>query len=280
MKLTLHIALVMSLIAHLSPAAPTHDPFPLPPFAFAGRVVDYAHVAYDADQKVEIRVLDAEGRLIAKGQTFTSGKTSYNFAVDVPLSDPVARGAVQPGAKVKIVFIDPDGVIYEGLVLEGDSVVGKPGEMKKLNVALGTDSDNDGVADEYVEALAYLMWKYGNADYDAEADWDGDGASNRDEYIAGTNPYDPKDRLSVRAMADEKGYENYMKLTFLANQGRTYTIDTTDDLGKGEWHGAEFKNEAGEISERITTGGVETGFRTIYVLKENVKRQFWKLKVE
>ena len=278
MKRTLHIAFLASLLAYLASAAPTHDPFPLPPFAFAGRVVDYAHVAYDADQKVEIRVLDAEGRLIAKGQTFTSGKTTYNFAVDVPLSDPAKPGAAQPGAKVKIVFVDPDGAIFEGLVFDGDSVVGKPGEMKTLNVALCTDSDHDGVADEYVDALAYLMWKYGIAEYDAEADWDGDGASNRDEYIAGTNPYDPKDRLSVREMADEKGCEDYMKLTFLANQGRTYTIDTTDDLGKGEWRSASFKIEDGEISECITA--CEADYRTIYVLRENVKRQFWKLKVE
>ena len=258
----------------------THDPFPLPSFTFAGRVVDYAHVAYDADQKVEIRVYDAAGKLIAKGQTFTSGRTSYNFSVDVPLSDQAVQGSVQTGAKVNIVFVDPDGVIYEGLVLEGDATVGKPGEMKTLNVALGTDEDHDGVADEYVEAMAYLMWKHGKSAYDANADWDGDGVNNRAEYIAGTNPFDAKDRFSVREMAVEEGFENYLKLTFLANQGRTYTVDTKDDLAQGDWRGTSFKDEKGETGVSITTGGTETGFKTIYVLKENLKQQFWKLKVE
>ena len=258
----------------------THDPLPLPSFTFAGRVVDYAHVAYDADQKVEIRVSDAAGNLIAKGQTFTSGKTTYNFAVDVPLSDLPAQGTVQTGAKVKITFVDPDGMVFEGLVLEGDATIGKPGEMKTLNVALGTDSDHDGVTDEYVEAMAFLMWKNKMSSYDAAADWDGDGANNRAEYIAGTNPFDPTDRFSVRQMAVDEGFEDYLKLTFLANQGRTYTVDTKDDLEKGDWRGTSFKDEDGKAGVSITTGGTETGFKTIYVLKENLKQQFWKLRVE
>ena len=258
----------------------THEPLPLPPFTFAGRVVDYAHVAYDADQKVGVRVLDAAGNLIAKGQSFTSGRTTYNFAVEVPLSDLPAQGSVQTEAKVKIVFVDPDGTVFTGLVTQGDTTIGKPGELKTLNVALGTDSDGDGVTDEYVDALAYLMWKNGKSTYDASADWDGDGANNRAEYIAGTNPFDPKDRFSVRQMAVDEGYEDYLKLTFLANQGRTYSVGTKDDLTQGEWRGTTFKDEKGETAECITTGGTETGYKTIYVLKENVKQQFWKLKVE
>lgn len=281
---TLFISYLISHLSYLSSAAlkMTHDPLPLPPFTFAGRVVDYAHVAYDADQKVEIRVSDAAGNLIAKGQTFTSGKTTYNFAVDIPLSDQAAQGSVQTGAKVKITFIDPDGQIFEGLVLEGDETTGNPGEMKTLNVALGTDADHDGVTDEYVDALAYLMWKNGKSAYDANADWDGDGANNRAEYIAGTNPFDAKDRFSVRQMAAAEGFDDYIKLTFLANQGRSYTVDTSDALEpeKANWRGTAFKNAEGEEQTRINTGGTETGYRTIYVLKENLKQQFWKLKVE
>ena len=34
----------------------------------------------------------------------------------------------------------------------------------------------------------------------------------------------PTDRLSVRDMAEEKGYEGYLRFTFLANQGRSYTV--------------------------------------------------------
>ena len=259
----------------------THDPFPLPPFTFVGRVTDYAHVAFDADQKVTIRVYDENGNLLAKGTSFTSGKTAYNFSVDVPVADQPAAGyAVAGETKVRVDFVDPDGQVFRGLVSEGDLTVGEPGQQKRLSIALGTDADGDGVADEYVEAMAYLMWKNKKSSYDAEADWDGDGANNRAEYIAGTNPFDPKDRLSVREMAVDEGFEDYLKLTFLANQGRSYTVDTSENLVKGDWRGTSFKTAEGEDQTRINTGGTETGYKTIYVLKENLKQQFWKLKVE
>lgn len=282
---TLFISYLISHLSYLSSAALklTHDPMPLPQFTFAGRVCDYAHVAYDADQKVEIRVYDGQGNLLAKGQTFTSGKTACNFSVDVPVADQPAAGCAVAGVtEVKIDFIDPDGQVFHGLVSQGDAIVGAPGELKRLDIALGTDSDHDGVADEYVEALAYLMWKNKKSSYDAEADWDGDGANNRAEYVAGTNPFDATDRFSVRQMAADEGFDDYLKLTFLANQGRSYTVDTSDALEKDQanWRGTSFKNAEGEEQTRINTGGTETGYRTIYVLKENVKQQFWKLKVE
>lgn len=278
------IAFVLCLMSYVfvlgASAALTHDPFPLPPFAFAGRVVDYAHVAYDADQKVEILVKDEAGNLLAKGSTFTSGRTRYNFAVDVPIADGAARGHLLVGCKVTIDFVDPDGVIYRGLVTAGDSVIGLPGKIRKLDVVLGTDSNGDGISDEYVESLAYLMWKNGKETYDPDADWDGDGANNRQEYVAGTNPFDAKDRFSVREMAMEEGMGDYLKLTFPVNQGRTYTVETAGELAAGDWRAISFKNENGETAERISTASMEAGYRAIYVLKENVSRQFWKLKVE
>ena len=258
----------------------THNPIPLPSFAFAGRVTDYAHVGYDADQQVEVRVKAMDGTLLAKTLTGTSGKTGYNFAVDVPVSDTPANGRVTPGTPVQIEFVDPDGVVFQGLVAAGDAVVGKPGEVKKLTVVLATDADHDGVADEYVDALAFLMWKNGKSTYEATADWDGDGVNNYNEYVAGTNPFDKTDKFSVRQMATDAGYENYFKFTFLANQGRSYSVNTTTDLEKKDsWQKTGFKDAQGVDQTHIRTGATETGYRTIYVLKEGVKR-FWKLNVE
>ena len=257
-----------------------HNPMPLPSFAFAGRVTDYAHVGYDADQKVEVRVKAKDGTLLAKTTTGTSGKTGYNFAVEVPVADTSVAGRVAPGTPVTIEFVDPDGIIYQGLVAEGDAVIGLPGEVKRLNVMLATDADHDGVADEYVDALAFLMWKNGKSAYDANADWDGDGVNNYREYIAGTNPFDGTDKFSVRQMATEAGFEDYMKFTFLANQGRSYTVATATDLGQqAGWKQTAFKDADGKEKTHLKTGATETGYRTIYVLKEGVKR-FWKLNVE
>ena len=264
-------------------ATKTTTAFPLPPFTFAGRVVDYAHVAFDADKPVEIRVFDEGGALIAKGETFTGGSSIFNFSVDVPLTDVEGvPGYVTTGTKVTIVFVDPDGNLYEGLVPAGDAVVGNPGGLKTLDVVLGTDSDHDGVPDEYVEELAYLMWKNKKSVYDAKADWDGDGANNYAEYVAGTNPFDPTDRFSVREMAVEAGYEGYLKFKFLAARGHSYTVDTTEELKDADWRQTTFVDAAdGAKKSRLNTSAEKPAdYREIYVLKENVKQQFWKMKVE
>lgn len=265
------------------------NPFPLPPFTFAGRVVDYAHVAFDADQKVEIRVLDKDGKLIVKGETFTGGSSVYNFSVDVPLTDVEdVPGYVNAGAKVTIVFVDPDGVIYENLVadVKGEKgvTVGNPGELKTLNVVLGTDN-GDGIPEEYVEDLAYLLSKNGYRRpyvYKAYEDLDNDGANNYEEYVAGTNPLDPKDRFSVREMAVEVGREDYLRFKFLAARGRSYTVDTTEELKDAVWRQTAFVDGADGVEKtRLNTSAEKPAdYREIYVLKENVKQQFWKMKVE
>ena len=272
--------MIVSMMLLLGATATT--PIVLPTFTFAGRVTDYAHIGYDADQNVEIRAKDEKGTLVAKTKTSTGGNTAYNFALDIPLASESAGGYVTPGMKLVFEFVDPDGKIFTGLVAEGDSAVGQPGGIRELKIALATDADGDGIPDEYVDMLGYLMWINGKDSYEPDADWDGDGANNRAEYVAGTNPFDPKDRLSVREMAEEKGYEGYLKFSFLANQGRSYSVDTTEDLKDSTWRQTVFvDSEDGAKKSFINTSPTKAAaYRAIYVLKENVKQQFWKLKVE
>lgn len=274
------ISYLISHISYLSPAAAS--PILLPAFTFAGRVTDYAHIGYDADMSVEIRAKDEKGNLVAKTKTATGGSTAYNFVLDIPLSSTAVDGCVMSGAKLVFEFVDPDGKIYTGLVTEGDSTVGNPGGLRELKIALATDADGDGIPDEYVDTLGYLMWINEKESYDPNADWDGDGANNRAEYVAGTNPFDPKDRLSVRELAEEKGYEDYLKFSFLANQGRSYSVDTAEDLKNSTWRQTVFVDaEDGAKKSFINTSPTKAAaYRAIYVLKENVKQQFWKLKVE
>lgn len=275
--------IISSFIAYLSDLAlAATSPILLPAFTFAGRVTDYAHIGYDADQSVEIRAKDEKGILVAKTKTATGGSTAYNFVLDIPLLSAAVDGCVTPGTKLVFEFVDPDGGVYTGLVTDGDSQVGSPGGFRELNIALATDSDGDGIPDEYVDALGYLMWINGKELYEPDADWDADGVNNRAEYVAGTNPFDPKDKLSIRKMAEEKGYEGYLKFSFLANQGRSYSVDTAEDLKNSTWRQTVFIDaEDGTEKNHLNMSPAKAAaYRSIYVLKENVKQQFWKLKVE
>ena len=90
------------------------------------------------------------------------------------------------------------------------------------------------------------------------------------------------ERPRCEGMAEAVGYEGSLKFTFLASQGRSYTVDTTVELKDADWRQAVFVDaEDGAEKSRLNTSSTKAAaYRTIYVLKENLKQQFWKLKVE
>ena len=45
------------------------------------------------------------------------------------------------------------------------------------------------------------MAAYGHSEYSAADDWDGDSMTNYEEYVAGTNPFDPSDYLRVTSFS-------------------------------------------------------------------------------
>jgi len=280
MKNWFNLSFVLCPLSLLFAALP---PVEMPPFVFAGRIVDYAHVAFDAETVVEVRVKAKDGTLLAKTTTATGGLSAYNYALNVPLASQAIEGHVKTGDAVVFEFVDPDGRVYAGLVSEGDATVGRPGDVKKVNVILASDANGDGVADEYVETLEYLMWKYGIETYDANADYDQDGQSNYAEYVAGTNPFDKTDRFSVREMATAQDIDGYLALKVLVSQGRTYTVATSGRLGKDvtDWVKAEFavNDPTSALQGRLSTGPSEVGYRVIYVKKDGASR-FWRLEVE
>lgn len=257
-------------------------PIALVPFTFAGRIVDYAHIAFDEDAAVEVRVKNLSGELLAKTLTQTRGFTSCNYVITLPVMNQATAGTTVVGEKVVFEFVDPYGKIYSGLVSEGDAVVGNPGETKMLNIVLATDADKDGVADEYLESIEYWMWKNGiEGPYDASADYDGDGHSNYAEYIAGTNPCDATDRFTVRQMALEEGIGDYLKLRVPIVQGRSYSVDATDSLTEVDWQTVPFSEDPTKEPEAtyLNTGASEVGYRTIFVRKDAPTR-FFRLRVE
>ena len=281
------ILLTFSLLLFTSPAASV-QPVELMPFTFAGRIVDYAHVAYDSDTAVEVRVKTQDGVLLAKTKTQSYQNSAFNYVVNVPMSSQVISGHVTNGTSVVFEFVELDTNgdverIYNGIVTEGDAKIGNPGDYRKVNLILASDADGDGVADEYVESLEYLMWENGIENYDPNADYDGDGQSNYAEYIAGSNPFDKTDTFSFRAMAIREGIEGYVALRVCVEEGRTYTVSTSGRLGKdvSEWTKDTFSvgDPSAALQNRITTGGSESGYRTIYVRKDGDSR-FWKISVE
>ena len=114
--------------------------------------------------------------------------------------------------------------------------------MTSTTVGGGLDSDGDGMPDIWETAMGLNPFFY-----DANDDYDGDGSSNWQEYLAGTRPLDPASCLKIVASTSTNG----IRLTFQAVAGRSYTIQYHEALAGSQW------NKLTNIAPQMTDRSVE-----------------------
>lgn len=273
-------------LAGILNAGAATNPLAVMPFTYVGRVVDSSHVAFDGEQSVELRLKNLSGGLLAKCTTYTSITSPYNYRLDVPMATTATAGCATNGQFVAIELVDTTGAVWAGLVPPSKCAVGEPGGLCRCNIVVAADANGNGVADDYEEYMAWLMFERGiEGAYDPLADSDGDGASNYAEYVAGTDPFDAKDTLGFSALDALKGKNGEtLAFTFLANAGRVYSVSETPILGqKAAWSAGTFKTAPESATEvkRLATGSTGTGWRTIYLTrKPEAASGFYRLNVE
>ncbi|MBI3416366.1 MAG: lamin tail domain-containing protein [Verrucomicrobia bacterium] len=98
----------------------------------------------------------------------------------------------------------------------------------RANAAMVIDADADGLPDawEIVHGLDL------NDARDAAHDEDDDGLNNFQEYLAGTDPFDPSSVLSLSIARLPTGKP---RLTFAAAAGKSYSVQFRGDLNTGVW---------------------------------------------
>jgi len=90
------------------------------------------------------------------------------------------------------------------------------------------DSDGDRLPDLWEIANQFNP----NVPGDGTNDWDGDGLSNRQEYLAGTDPRDALSYLRVERLTAGSGLPT---LEFRAVSNKTYSILWKPSLDSGNW---------------------------------------------
>jgi len=92
----------------------------------------------------------------------------------------------------------------------------------------GTDSNADGLPD------AWERTYFGTISVNPNVDADGDGMSNKEEYLAGTNPTNPADKLRVTAFTSSNGGTN-VSVTWSTVLTRRYHIQKSINILAQTW---------------------------------------------
>lgn len=103
------------------------------------------------------------------------------------------------------------------------------------------DSDGDGLPDSWE-----LTW-FGTLDRDGSGDADGDGALDRDEFLAGTSPIN--DTSVLAALPIQSGSGGEPVIVWAAVPGRTYRVQYKDDFNEPGW-----ATLPGDVSADSSTG--------------------------
>ncbi len=186
------------------------DKFQIPALSFIGGAGTSRWQAYIADND-------------------TSGAPGHvNFALN-PSGEAIGLFSAS-GTQIEAISFGPQSLgISGGRFPDGTATIADlmptPGAA---NVQASTDTDHDGIPDAW--ELAHGLNP--NDPNDGALDADGDGQSNLSEYLAGTDPQNPADRLTVAITSPAPG-QTHIKFTASANNG--YTIQYKAALTDATW---------------------------------------------
>lgn len=147
-----------------------------------------------------------------------------------------------------------------------------------MDLVSTTDTNGDGIDDDYEAAMQVWMATYGiEGTYDPDADYNGDGISNRDHYHAGTDPFagaTPEPPvgddlvISAASLVTMSTGDGFIQIHFYAFENHTYAVLSTTNLIGDTWftldNATSFRMTP-DGSERTRFNCMEAGWVDIYV---------------
>ena len=286
MKIQNHMTVVLAVVLAALNAVAAN--FPVGTHLVKGTLKDWQNKVLTSSAAVTIQAVATNGTVIASTKVANPSEDGYNFLLQIPLSSAATDSTAAVGDTMNCVLVQDSG-----LSLAVDPItVGDANAVSTVCLALidtksyiatnGTDKTVN-VAQEYVDTIAAWMEAYEiEGEYDPFADYDNDGATNYDEYRAGTNPFDPSDKLAI---LDYTAPQNAMHtIMFEYAGGRIYGVSTTLSLTNPQWATQPVKKSETDVEHgqvMFSSDEDEVGSTTIYVVPaEGAKSQFFKLEAK
>jgi hypothetical protein len=150
-----------------------------------------------------------------------------NYQLQAPLDtllkpDLYRSNALPAGAGFQIYVIVGNTTNIPIVSIGANPSLGQPTKMTRIDLTLGTDSNHDGIPDEW--ELAFLAAIGSNltlGQINANSVLTGDGRTLWQEYILGTYPFDPDNPFAVRMVDYNYGSS---VLEFPTMTGRSYSV--------------------------------------------------------
>ena len=287
MKRTSKLAtLVLLPLAAMSLPVGAAANFPLGTHLFKGTLKDWQDKVLTSSSAVTIQAVATNGTVIASTKVADPTADGYNFLLQIPLSTIATDSTAAVGDTLNCVLIQESGLSLAATPLtagDANAVSSVSLEFINMNSYSKEGQGTVKVPSEYVDTIATWMEAYEIAgEYDPFADYDNDGASNYAEYRAGTNPFDPSDKLAITAYAAPQNALHSISFEYVG--GHVYGVATTTSLTSPAWTTQPVKKSATdpERAQVVPSADEEdVGETTIYVVPaEGATSQFFKVEAK
>jgi hypothetical protein len=155
----------------------------------------------------------------------------FYYSLRIPVAKPADASPAQAalGESVVITVRTATGIAHQAV-----HSVTEPGVALRLDFGAGVDTNGDGVPEGWELAT------FGTSGSNLGRDSDGDGASDRAEYFAGTQPTDPADVFRLALTQDGANLQVGFRALRAAGTGfeartRYYALESTLDPTRGPW---------------------------------------------
>lgn len=260
---------------------------PAPPTTLYGVV--RGEFGFNLDDGETDLVLLADNVEVVRTTIRDAGRFSENYRLVLPLDLNPGVGAYRPGTvsedeAVEYVFVAERGGTRIPVVEVNaavDTFVPDAASLLRLDFTLGEDLDGDGLPDVW-ERFQVSSGGGGAGGQDPlallsrEGDWDGDGLTDWQEYIAGTFALLFEDELNFRVV--DVADSGQTSVEFLAVDGKSYIIEASVD-GKN-WTQVEMETSGGTPESLSFFRAEDTRVESMEVSHDpSVVRMFYRLRV-